>query len=60
MGDLTLLRLSEYEYWLHGVRLSAVWHLRWFNEQLGGLDVRVENIGDSYGGFAVFGHGRAG
>ncbi len=55
MGDLTLLRLSESEYWLTGSGYLQSWHMRWFSEQLIGLDVRVENLSDSHGGFAVFG-----
>ena len=55
MGDLTTMCLAEDHFRIFGSGYLQTWHMRWFNEQLGGSGVQVNNVTDSYGGLALIG-----
>ena len=55
MGDLTSFRLAENEFLIGGSGYLQSWHMRWFDLNLAGAGIEIENISDSYGGFAIFG-----
>ena len=55
LGDLTTLRLGTDEFVVSGSGYLQSWHMRWFGAQLVASDVRLANISDLYGGFALFG-----
>lgn len=53
-GDLVVLNWGNGEWWIMGSYYLREWHMRWFQEHLGG-DARVEDISDSIAGFSVVG-----
>jgi dimethylglycine dehydrogenase len=54
MGDLTVHRWSQDEYWLMGSYYLRQWHLRWFHDHLAaGVDVR--DVSDEMAGVALVG-----
>jgi dimethylglycine dehydrogenase len=55
MGDLTTLRLARDEFLISGSGYLQEWHMRWFCSNLDNTDVKIENVSDDYGGFALFG-----
>ena len=54
VGDFTVTCLGETEFNLTASYASQDYHLRWFQDHLGG-DVQVENISDRWTGFQIAG-----
>ncbi len=55
MGDLTVTRLDVDRFWLVGSYYLQEWHLRWFRDHLPHAGVRLENLSESWLGFALSG-----
>jgi dimethylglycine dehydrogenase len=55
MGDLTSCRLADNEFFIGGSGYLQSWHMRWFDSNLAGTGIEIENMSDRYGGFAIFG-----
>jgi len=55
MGDLSVTRLGEQQFWLTGSYYLQSWHQRWFREQLPDRGVTLRNITDAWMGFSVSG-----
>ena len=55
MGDLTCCRLADNEFFIGGSGYLQSWHMRWFDYNLAGAGIEIENMSDRYGGYALFG-----
>jgi dimethylglycine dehydrogenase len=55
LGDLTLFNWDDETYWMMGSYYLRAWHMRWFEAQRSGMDLRVRDISDSMTGFSISG-----
>ena len=53
-GDLTLFNWGDGTWWIVGSYYLRAWHMRWFNDHLGG-GVAVRDISDAVVGFSLSG-----
>jgi dimethylglycine dehydrogenase len=55
MGDLTVTRLGDEQFWLVGSYYLQAWHQRWFHDHLPETGVVVRNLSDQWVGFSLSG-----
>lgn len=55
IGDFTISKLAENHYQMNASYGSQAFHMRWFEQNLRGFDVRIENISDTRIGFQIAG-----
>lgn len=53
-GDLTVFNWGDGTYWIMGSYYLREWHMRWFNDHMGG-NVSVRDISDGMVGFSLSG-----